>query len=501
MTTPTAPVAPIGTQLSRKAAERPDAPAITCDGVTITRGELDRTTNRLARAYKDLGVKTGDYVTIVLPNSIEALQAMIAIWKIGAVVQPLSARLPDTEFRELLDLSPRALMVGREDPRGLIPSVPPGFVPAADVSDAPVEEAVSPVWKAMPSGGSTGRSKLIEVAADGRVDAAASVAMFGFREDDAHLVTGPLTHNTPIVMALYALLLGQHLILMRRFDTRECLRLIAEHRVAFTATVPTVMRRLLAAYRADPDAFDISSLRVLWHMAEPCPPELKQAWIDLLGPEAVWELYGGTELQALTVLNGTQWLAHRGSVGPVVIGEMKILDDDGKECPPGTVGEIFMRPGEGKPATYRYIGSTPTVRDGWETLGDMGSFDEDGFLYLSDRRVDMFNVGGRKVYPAEIEVALIDHPAVLSCLVVGVPDADLGAVPYALVETDPAAGVELDQDAVCAYLADRIERYKVPRHVEFRAERLRDDMGKARRSAVRAEVIARMAAERDTQTT
>ena len=145
------------------------------------------------------------------------------------------------------------------------------------------------------------------------------------------------------------------------------------------------------------------------------------------------ELYGGTELQALTFISGTEWLSHRGSVGRVVAGEMKVLDDDGNECPPGVVGEIYMRPRPGSAPTYRYVGSTAKTRDGWDSLGDLGWFDEEGYLYLADRRVDMFTVGGRNVYPAEIENALAEHPAVLSCLVVGVPHEDLGQVPHALV--------------------------------------------------------------------
>ena len=150
----------------------------------------------------------------------------------------------------------------------------------------------------------------------------------------------------------------------------------------------------------------------------------------------VWELYGGTELQALTFINGEQWLSHPGSVGVVVAGEMKVLDDDGNECPPGVSGEIYMRPSPGSAPTYRYIGATAKQRDGWDSLGDLGYFDEDGFLYLNDRRVDMFTVGGRNVYPAEIESALSAHPDVLSCLVVGVPHEDLGQVPHAIVQAD-----------------------------------------------------------------
>jgi bile acid-coenzyme A ligase len=282
------------------------------------------------------------------------------------------------------------------------------------------------------------------------------------------------------------------LVLMSRFDPQQFLRLITDHRVTFLTTVPTIMQRVLPVYHADPGSYDLSSMRRFWHMGAPCPPAIKQAWIDLLGPEVIWELYGGTELQAVTFIRGDQWLTHRGSVGVVVAGEMKVLDDDGNPCPPGVVGEIYMRPAPGSAPTYRYIGVTAKTRDGWDSLGDLGYFDEDGFLYLSDRRVDMFTVGGRNVYPAEIENALSAHPEVMSCLVVGVPDpnsGDLGQVPYALVHT--ADGSTLDATSVKGFLRERISSYKVPHTVEFVSTPLRDDAGKARRSAVRAEIMAR----------
>ncbi|MCV7445359.1 AMP-binding protein [Mycobacterium paraense] len=484
------PVAPIGSQISALAALAPDEPAVTCDGLTLTRAELDRSTNRLARAYAERGVGVGDYVTMVLPNSVEWIQAAVACWKLGAVPQPLSARLPDAELQGLLALRPPALLVGRDSAE--IPSVPAGFTPDPALSDAALPEAVSPVWKAMGSGGSTGRPKLIESGGDSRIPAAIGYPL-GAQEGDTTLVPIPLSHNTGFTTATIALLMRHHLVLMSRFDPHGFLRLIADHRVTFLTTVPTIMQRALPVYHADPGAYDLSSLRRFWHMGAPCPPAIKAAWIKLLGPEVVWELYGGTELQALTFISGDQWLTHRGSVGVVVAGEMKVLDDDGNTCPPGVVGEIYMRPAPGSAPTYRYVGVQAKSRDGWDSLGDLGYFDADGFLYLSDRRVDMFTVGGRNVYPAEIENALSAHPDVLSCLVVGVPDpnaGDLGQVPYALVHT--ADGSTLDPEGVKEFLRERISSYKVPHTVEFVDTPLRDDAGKARRSAVRDEVMARL---------
>jgi len=490
------PVPPIGATLSRLAAEDPDRPAVTCDGRTLTRGQLEAVTNRLARAYAELGVAQGDYVTIALPNSIEWVQAVAATWKLGAVPQPLSARLPDAEYADLLDLRPRALLVGRADPRGVVTSVPGDFSPSADLSDAALPEAVSPTLKSMASGGSTGRPKLIEAGGDSRFQGDLVAAMMGNLPTDTQLVSVPLSHNTGFTSATIALATGQHLVLMPRFDPESFLRLITEHRVNYLATVPTIMQRLLPVYRAEPDSFDLSSVRRWWHLAAPCPPTVKEAWIEILGPEAVWELYGGTELQALTFISGTEWLTHRGSVGRVVSGEMKVLDDDGADCPPGVVGEIYMRPRPGSQPTYRYIGSTaksrPDALGAWDSLGDLGWFDDEGYLYLADRRVDMFTVGGRNVYPAEIENALSEHPAVLSCLVVGVPHTDLGQVPHALVHA--SAEHDLDDKAVAAFVAERLSDYKVPRSVEFVDTPLRDDAGKARRTAVRDEVIARRTA-------
>ena len=482
----------IGTQMSLLAAESPDTPAVSHGGRTVTRGELESLTNRLARAYAGLGVRQGDYVTIALPNSIEWVAAVVATWKLGAIPQPLSARLPDHEYIGLLELRERALLVGRPDPRGLVPSVPGDFDPGDDVLDAPLPEAVSPSLKSMASGGSTGRPKLIEAGADGRFQGVVVAAMMGNRPTDTQLVSVPLSHNTGFTSATTALATGQHLVLMSRFDPAEFLRLITDYRVNYLATVPTIMQRLLPVYRANPEAYDLTSVTRWWHLAAPCPPNVKEAWIEILGPDAVWELYGGTELQALTFISGTEWLTHRGSVGRVVSGEMKVLDDDGNECPPGEVGEIYMRPRPGGRPTYRYIGSSAKERDGWDSLGDLGWFDAEGYLYLADRRVDMFTVGGRNVYPAEIENALAEHPSVMSCLVVGIPHEDLGQVPHALVHL--ADGHTLEADAVRGFVAERLAEHKVPRSVEFVDEPLRDDAGKARRTAVREEVIARRTA-------
>jgi bile acid-coenzyme A ligase len=201
------------------------------------------------------------------------------------------------------------------------------------------------------------------------------------------------------------------------------------------------------------------------------------------------ELYAGTEAQAVTIISGAEWLTHRGSVGKVVAGEMRAFDEAGEPLPAGETGEIYMRRPEGAPPTYKYIGATArTLPGGWESLGDIGWFDEEGYLYLADRRTDMILVGGSNVYPAEIEAALEEHPEVQSCAVIGLPDEDLGNRVHAIVQ----AKGEVTAEELKAHLADRLVTYKQPRSYEFVAEPLRDDAGKVRRTALRDERIARL---------
>jgi bile acid-coenzyme A ligase len=229
--------------------------------------------------------------------------------------------------------------------------------------------------------------------------------------------------------------------------------------------------------------YRLDSLRRIWHMAAPCPDWLKRAWIDLLGPEKVWELYGGTEAQATTIIDGNDWLTHPGSVGRVAPGTIAIFGEDGLELPSGEVGEIFMRVRRDAPS-YRYIGAEARRRDGeWESIGDMGSMDDDGFLYLADRRTDLILSGGANIYPAEVENALLEHPAVESCAVVGLPDDDLGKIAHAIVHlVDGTTGVTTDD--LRAHIEGRLVRYKVPRTWELVDEPVRDDAGKVRRSAL-----------------
>jgi len=482
---------PIPRLLDDLAAADPDHPLVTCAGTTATRMELATRSNRLARAYRQLGVERGDMVTIALPNSVEFYAAAFAIWKLGATPQPVSHRLPEPERAALIELADAALVVGAPDGSvGNRPQVPVGFEPDPSLSDAPIEPVqVSPTWKAVASGGSTGRPKLILDGVDGEQDAAGRAEAFSMTPGGVQLVAGPLYHNSPFTYSMWGAFIGCHLVVLERFDPVAALEAIDTHRVDWALLVPTMMLRMLRVVQDDPGRFDLSSLETIWHLAAPCPAWVKEAWIELVGAETIKELYGSTEGTAATVIGGEEWLSHRGSVGRTVMGEIRILGPDGAELPAGEVGEVYMRRPEGTPPTYRYIGAEATERDGWESVGDLGWMDADGYLYLSDRRTDLIITGGSNVYPAEVEAALTEHPRVGSSAVVGLPDDDLGQRVHAVVQATPA----IDEDELRAFLAERLVRYKVPRSFRFVDGSLRDDAGKVRRSAVRDEEVERLA--------
>ena len=475
---------PFGVAVARLAAAAPARPAVTDEDRTISRGELERRTNRLARAYAGLGVRPDTFVTIALPNGIAFFEAAIAAWKLGATPQPISARLSVPERRAILELAAPSLVVGL-DPSELAgrPAVPAGFEPDDTLADDPLPPVVASSWKAALSGGSSGRPKLIVATQPGVLATVAGTYRRTPRvEKGIGLVTGPLSHNGPFGTACAALLMGEHQVVMSRFDAARALDLIERYRVTWMYAVPTMLLRIWRLPEAERRGRDLSSLRTVLHMAAPCPPWLKQVWIDWLGPDRIWEVYAGTETQAVTLISGHEWLTHRGSVGRPVIGEIRVLDAGGQLCPPGGVGEVWMRRGEGAPPAYRYIGAEAKTRDGWESLGDMGWMDAEGYLYLTDRDTDMILVGGANVYPAEVESALEEHPRVRGSCVIGLPDDDLGNVVHAIIQAEGEVG-----DAeLLAHLRNRLAPYKLPRSFERVSEPLRDDAGKVRRSALRA---------------
>jgi bile acid-coenzyme A ligase len=466
---------PMGDLLAHWADRAPGRIAVVFGDEVLTFADLDARADRLAHRFRSRGVGVGDLVTVALPNSVEFFATCFAVWKLGAVPQPLPHRLPPAEQAALIELAAPALVVDADlatDPGGAVDPVP---------------AVVGPSFKAMASGGSTGRPKLIVAAQPAEFDP--DVPAVQMAHGDVQLVAGPLYHNGPFGFSMMGLFAGSTIVVMPRFDAAEALRLIEAHRVTWLFLVPTMMHRIWNL--PDREAYDVSSIRQVFSTGAPWPVWLKEAWIGWLGPERIREGYGGTEGQGGTSISGTESLARPGSVGlPAGGSAVRVLDEDGRDVPVGEVGEIHFMPATGPGSTYRYIGAEARGHDGWETIGDLGYLDADGYLYLVDRRTDMIVSGGANVYPAEVEAAIDRHPGVRSSAVIGLPDDDLGRRVHAVVDlpaldrTDPVA-VEQATAALLADLRTQIAGYKVPRTVEFVGEPVRDDAGKVRRSALR----------------
>ncbi|MDZ4692778.1 AMP-binding protein [Terricaulis sp.] len=476
------PTVPLGAILTHHARRSPGRIALIFEHRTLSYAELDARANQRARLLMDHGVGQGDFVTVALPNGVEFYETTFALWKLGAIPNIIAAKLARPEMEAIVEIVRPKLCVGAIDIAGLR-TLPGETGELQHYSIEPLPEIVSPHWKAMTSGGSTGRPKVIVDAMPGRWNPDEGFLLQ--RPGDVILNPGPLYHNAPFHCINMGMFVGASIVEMGKFDALRALQLIKAHNVNWVTMVPTMMHRI---WQLGPDVlsrFDLPSLRMMLHMAAPCAPWLKQAWIDWLGGERVWEYYGTTEGIGSTMISGADWLAHRGSVGCVREGyQMKILDDEGRELPVGEIGEIYFRPHGGAGSTYRYLGSEAKRFGDWETPGDLGSVDAEGYLYLADRRNDLIISGGANIYPAEVEAAIEAHPAVRGSAVIGLPDEEWGARVHAIVQL--VEGAELGQGELIGFVAERLARFKLPRSVEFTAEPMRDEAGKVRRAALRA---------------
>lgn len=467
------PLVSYGRALTLHAERTPDAVALVHEGRVTRYAELDRAANRLARALARSGVGEGDFVTLGLPNGREFVEALFACWKLGATPQPISPRLPRAERDAILALvAPKRVL---DEP-----------LDASGESDEPLPDRISRYRMAICSGGSTGRPKVVVDHIRAECDPAARY--HDQPPGTSILIPGPLYHSAPLINCLSVLLGGGKVVAMTRFDPAESLRLIEEHRLALAIFVPTMMVRIWKLPREEREAFDLSSLARVVSSSAFLPEWLRREWIEWIGPDRVWEAYGGSERIVGTLISGREWLARPGSVGRVSEGrKIKVVGPNGETLPPGEIGDVYGLPPGGPGSTYHYLGAEPRrLPDGWETLGDMGYLDEEGFLYLVDRRTDLVITGGANVYPAEVEGAIESHPAVVACAVIGLPDEDLGAVVHAIVQiAQPVTEEELRR-----HVEERLVRYKVPRSFELVRDTLKDDAGKVRRAALRAERVA-----------
>jgi long-chain acyl-CoA synthetase len=311
---------------------------------------------------------------------------------------------------------------------------------------------------------------------------------FGFREDSVYLCPAPLYHAAPLGWSLGAQRNGGSVVLMPKFDPLECLGAIEKYRVTHVQFVPTMFVRLLKMLEEERNAFDLSSLQVVIHAAAPCPIEVKHKMIDWLGPKLI-EFYAGSEGAGMTVITSPEWLTHEGSVGKAALGTLHIVGADGQDLPPGEVGTVFFE-GAG---TFEYHNDPEKTASafnekGWATLGDLGSVDEEGYLYLADRRTDLIISGGVNIYPAEVEDALVMHPAVADVAVIGVPDEEMGQQVKAVVQL--VAGQQPGPDLVeqlQTHSRERLAGFKRPRDIVFVDELPRLPTGKLLRRRVREE--------------
>lgn len=472
--------------LAHHAVRDPGRAALVVGDQSVTYAALDARSNRRARMMAANGVGLGDFVTVALPNGLAFYETVFGLWKLGAIPNIVSAKMARPEMEAILDLVRPRLFVGDAPIPGLatLSETPQGLeLHSAD----PLPEVTSPHWKAMTSGGSTGRPKVIVDAMPAQWNPQEGFLLQ--RPRDVILNPGPLYHNAPFHCITMGMFVGATIVEMQKFDALRALQLIEDHGVSWVTMVPTMMHRI---WRLGPEVlsqYSLPSLRMMLHMAAPCAPWLKEAWIGWLGPERVWEYYGATEGVGSTIISGVDWLEHRGSVGQVRPGyEMKILDAAGRELPTGKVGEVYFRPEGGPGSTYHYLGSQSARIGEWETMGDLGSVDEEGYLFLSDRRNDLIISGGANVYPAEVEAALEAHPAVRGSAVIGLPSEEWGAVVHAIVQR--VEGASLDEAELIDFLAGRMARFKLPKHIEFTDEPLRDEAGKVRRAALRQARLA-----------
>jgi bile acid-coenzyme A ligase len=481
---------PLNAILRRNAAVFGAAAAALINGdETISWGELEVRANRRARLIQSMGAGAGDLVTFNLPNGVEFFETTFALWKLGATPNPISPKLPGRELTATLEAARPRLFIGGVTGDGLADGMArlPAGADTTWASGDPVDEVISEQWKAITSGGSTGRPKVIVDHRHAVFDVDSPVR----RQPPGGMILnpGPLYHNAPFLSSHDAMCIGCTVVNMERFEPELALKLIARHRVQWVNFVPTMMSRIWRLPEAVRLGCDLSSLQTVFHMASAMPIWLKEAWIDWLGADKIWELYGGTERLGATVIRGDEWLQHKGSVGKPVAGcQVQVVNADGAPCGANEVGDIFFLPVEGAGRTYHYLGAESKRRpDGWESLGDVGWLDDEGYLYLADRRSDLILRGGANIYPAEVESALDEHPDVASSIVLGLHDDDLGQRVHAIVQ--PRAGRKLDPLQLRDFLAERLARYKTPESYEWASQDLRDDAGKARRGALRDERI------------
>ena len=489
------------------ARERPDNTAVIGpDGRTRSYGELAATVNRYSHGLRALGLEPGDCLVMMLPNGSEVPEVYFAATQIGLYVVAVNWHLVAAEVAYILEDSGAKAFVAHERFASVaaeaavhsgLPGVArfavgeiPGFRPLAELGAGQPEEPPENRTMGTPmlyTSGTTGRPKGVRRPLPGidphEVPPAGPsfFAIFGLAPFDGHvhLCGSPLYHTAVLNFVNISIQLGHPAVLMDRWDPEEMLRLIERHRVTHTHMVPTQFHRLLALPATTRGRYDVSSLRAVIHGAAPCPIETKRRMLEWWGP-VVTEYYAATEGGG-TVIDAREWLRKPGSVGlPWPGSVVAVLDAEGNELPPGEPGLVYMRMGASTFEYHRDAAKTRAARVGdLFTLGDIGYLDEDGYLFLCDRKSDLIISGGVNIYPAEIEGELSCHPKVADVAVFGVPNLDWGEEIKAIVQPiDGVAGDAELTDELLAFARARLAKFKLPRSIEYRDELPRDPNGK-----------------------
>ncbi|MBL7487559.1 AMP-binding protein [Frankia sp. AgB1.9] len=470
-------------RIRQLAEEHPDEIAlrhIALDGgePAFTWEWLDRRSSQLAAALLARGLDVGDNLALGLRNTPQFVLAALAAWKVGAVPIPVRWDVPDWELARIREVIAPRIFLGAADL---------SWIDATENDPVPdLPDRVSPQVNGICSSGSTGTPKVILTSRpsvyDARLATPFAQSWGPVPLPQTILVPAPMYHANGFT-TLHNLLGGDRLVVMEKFDAARVVDVIERHRIStFTAT-PTMLQRI--ADLPGIESRDLSSLDWFMQGAAPMPASLVHRWAGLIGAEKIVMAYGMTEGLGLTALRGDEWMTHQGSVGRGYAGtEVRILDPEGTRLPAGEIGEIYLRSTSSR--GYQYLGNVARMKatpDGFQTAGDMGYLDADGYLHLIDRRVDLIITGGANVYPAEVEAALIDHPAIADIVVVGLRDPEWGRRVHAIIEpahsSDPPAAAD-----VIGYAKSRLAPYKVPKTIEIVDAIPRSEATKVNRGAL-----------------
>jgi long-chain acyl-CoA synthetase len=497
------------------AKNHPDRAAIIMagSGETVTYAQLERRSNRFAQFVRANGLQIGDTIALCLENCAAYFDIVWGAQRAGLIFVAISNRLTADEINYILNDSGAKIFFAASQLGGVLDNITsdiPRFIlggqragwldydaAVAAYPDTPIADERAGT-DMLYSSGTTGRPKGVRLPLPedpelDRTNALVNLACgaFGFTPGCTYLSPAPLYHAAPLRWCMTVHKLAGTVIVMEKFDAEKALSLIAQHKVEFSQWVPTHFVRILKLPEAVRAQYDMSSLRCAIHAAAPCPVPIKEQMIAYWGP-VLMEYYAGTEGNGFTFISSQDWLTHKGSVGRAIMGITRICDEEGNALPPRSEGAVYFE--GGNPFSYHNDPSKTADaanKHGWTSLGDVGWLDEEGYLYLTDRKSFMIISGGVNIYPQEIENHLITHPAVADVAVIGGPHDEMGEEVIAVVQpADMALADNALRDELTEYARMKLSGVKIPRRIDFREELPRHDTGKLYKRLLRDEYWA-----------